>query len=425
MLETETVAIIGAGLAGHAAAEALRTEGFTGRVIIFGEEPQRPYDRPPLSKEFLKGEWEEERLYYRSTSAYDEQKIELRLNVRVEGIDTDKHLVFIANSEPVYYDHLLLAVGGYPKRLPIPGGELPGIYYLRTLADAAGIGNLLQPGAKLLVVGAGFIGCEVAAAARARETHVTVLEALSLPMANAFGAEIGEFFAAEHRARGVDLRLGEGVSEFIGRDHVEGVVSAHGNTFDCAAVVVGVGIAPAVELLKGTPIQVDNGILVDEYCRTNVPNVYAAGDVANWWHPNLMRRIRVEHWDNAAKQGEVAARNMLGRNEVYSPVPYFWSDQFDLKLQLFGHLPKNESVEFVRSGSYEDRAFNLFYHVERRIVAAVSVNRFKEARAAVKLIASGVEVDPAQLADASVNIQALAKSLIAANKTQEAGAREM
>jgi 3-phenylpropionate/trans-cinnamate dioxygenase ferredoxin reductase subunit len=408
--EGETVVIVGAGLAGYSAAETLRREGFTGRIILFGQEAERPYDRPPLSKEFLKGDWAEDRLCYRSKSAYDEQRIELRLNTRVDRIDLERQLVIAANADLTSYDHLLVATGGYPRRLSIPGSNLPEIHYLRTVHDAAVIRDLLQPGSKLLVVGAGFIGCEVAAAARARKTEVIMLESLQLPMANVFGPEIGEFFAGEHRAHGVDLRLGEGVSEFHGKDHIEAVVSAKGNTFKGTAVVVGVGITPATELVKGTPIRVDNGIVVNEHCRTNVPNVYAAGDVANWWHPVLKQRIRVEHWENAARQGEVAARNMLGKNEVYRPVPYFWSDQYDLKLQLFGHLPKDEKVRTVMRGSYDERAFSVFYQVEGRLVAAVSVNRSKEARAAVKLIESGIEIDPAQLADAATDIRSLSKS---------------
>ena len=236
-----------------------------------------------------------------------------------------------------------------------------------------------------------------------------MLEALPLPLANAFGPEVGEFFAAEHRARGVELRLGEGVLEFVGAGSVEGAVSTKGNTFACDAVVVGVGITPAVEFLRGTPVELDNGVLVDEFCRSSVEHVYAAGDVANWWHPALGRRLRVEHWDNAAKQGEAAALNMLGREHPYRPVPYFWSDQYDLKLQLYGHLPKGGPHDFRMRGSYGERSFNLFYLSGRRIIAALSVNRFRDARAAVKLIESGAEVEPDGLADPAVSIQSLTK----------------
>jgi len=236
-----------------------------------------------------------------------------------------------------------------------------------------------------------------------------MLEALPLPLAQAFGPEVGEFFAAEHRARGVELRLGEGVSEFAGAGPVEGVVSTKGNTFACDAVVVGVGITPAVEFLKGTPVELDNGVLTDEFCRSSVEDVYAAGDVANWRHPALGRRLRVEHWDNAAKQGEAAALNMLGRAQAYRPVPYFWSDQYDLKLQLYGHLPRGRPHDFRLRGSYEERSFNLFYFDGRRIIAALSVNRFRDARAAVKLIESGAEVEPDLLSDPSVSIQSLMK----------------
>ena len=409
MREHETVVIVGAGLAGHSAAESLRTEGFNGKIVLFGQESQRPYDRPPLSKEFLKGEWLEERLYYRPESAYCEQRIDLRLNTRVDGLDTEKQLVLVSEAEPVPYDHLLLAVGGYPKRLTIPGADLAGIHYLRTLEDSAEISKLLQPGVRLVVVGGGFIGCEVAAAVRARGVEVTLLEPLPLLMGHAFGPEVGGFYAAEHRAHGVNLRLGEGISEFVGHTHVESVVSAKGHTFACDSVVVGIGITPATDILKNTPVAIDNGILVDEYCRTNVPNVYAVGDVANWWHPTLRRRLRVEHWDHAGKQAITAIRNMLGQNEVYKPVPYVWTDQYDLHLQLFGSIPKDGKVEFVMRGSYDERRFNIFYHIDRRLVATVSVNRLKDARATIKLIETGIEIDPSQLADTSVDIKELVK----------------
>jgi 3-phenylpropionate/trans-cinnamate dioxygenase ferredoxin reductase subunit len=389
----------------------LRSEGFVGRITLFGEEPLLPYDRPPLSKEFLKGEWPADHLCYRSFSAYEQQGIDLRLNTRVEGLNTETQLVFVANDEPLHYDHLLLAVGGYPKRLSIAGAELAGIHYLRTLKDSAALNKELQPGAKLVVVGGGFIGCEVAAAARALGVEVTVLEAFALPMAQAFGPEIGEFYLAEHRAKGVDFRLNEAAVEFVGTDKIESVVSSSGHTYACTVAVVGVGIRPATELLKSTTIAVDGGILVDEYCRTNVANVYAVGDAANWWHPLLKRRIRVEHWDNAAKQASVAARNMLGKNEIHCPVPYFWTDQYDLRLQLYGYIPKDKQVEFVVRGSYQERSFSVFYHVERRLVAVASINRLKDARAAVKLIESGVEIEPSQLADASVDIRQLVKNL--------------
>lgn len=409
MRETETVVIVGAGLAGHSAAETLRREGFAGRIILFGREPERPYDRPPLSKEFLKGEIDKDSLYYRSRSAYDKQGIELRLNTSVNGIDANRQLVFTADRASILYDHLLIATGGHPTRLRVPGSDLAGIHYLRTMADAREIASQFLTGNRLLVVGAGFIGCELAAAARALKIEVTVLEALPHPMANVFGPEIGAFFAAEHRKHGVNLRLNEGLLEFIGRDHVSAAVSSKGNIFECTAVVVGVGLTPAVEIVKSTPIVVDNGIVVDEYCRTIIPNIYAAGDVANWWHPGLKQRIRVEHWENASKQAETAARNMLGQNEVYAPVPYFWSDQYDLRLQLFGRIPKDLQPEITLRGSFSERAFNLYYQVEQRIVAAVSVNRNKDARNAVGLIERGVEVDPALLADTSVDICSLAK----------------
>lgn len=412
MKKQDTVVIVGAGLAGHSAAEALRREGFNGRIILLGDESRRPYDRPPLSKEFLRGEWKEERLYYRPLSAYSDQRIELRLNTRVERIDTDNQLIFVAGAEPVRYDHLLLTLGGYPRRLTVPGADLRGIHYLRTLDDSLAISKLVQADAQLVVVGAGFIGCEVAAAVRTLGVQVTLLESLPLPMAQAFGPELGEFYAAEHRAHGVNLRLNEGVSAFLGDGRVECVISSTGNAYPCTGVVVGIGINLHTELLKDTPIAIDDGILVDEYCRTNVPNVYAAGDIANWWHSALKRRLRVEHWDHACNQAITAVRNMMGQQVPYHPVPYVWSDQYDLHLQMYGHIPRGEAAEFVMRGSYQERSFNLFYHVDRRLIAAVSVNRQKDARATIKLIESGIKIEPSVLADTSVDIKQLVNTAV-------------
>ena len=411
MRESETVVIVGAGLAGHSAAETLRAEGFAGRIVLLGEEERPPYDRPPLSKEFLAGAWDEERLFYRAPSAYAAQGIDLRLGARAEGLDTAAGLVVVAGSDPIPYDHLLLAMGGYPRRLAVPGSDLPGIHYLRTIDDAEALGRHLGRGERLLVVGAGFIGCEVAASARSRGVDVTVLEALSLPMGAVFGPEIGAFFAAEHLARGVDLRCEEAVSEFVGAERLEGVVSSRGLEYGCTCAVVGVGLTPATEILAATPISVADGVLVDEFCRSSVPNVYAAGDVARWWHPALGRSVRLEHWENAAKQATVAARNILGRGEVYSPVPYFWSDQFDLKLQLFGFVPKDGRVEVVMRGRHADRAFVVFYLVDGRLAAVASVNRFREARLAARLIGRAAVADPEFLADPAADLAGLVKRL--------------
>jgi 3-phenylpropionate/trans-cinnamate dioxygenase ferredoxin reductase component len=402
MMDHETVVIVGAGLAGHSAAEALRREGFNGRIVLFGEEPELPYDRPPLSKEFLKGEWKEERLYYRPASSYREQRVELRLNTRVERLDTDKQLIFIAGAEPVRYDHLVLALGGDPRRLTIPGADLAGIHYLRTLRDSIEIKKLIRPGAHVVVAGAGFIGCEVAAALRSKDVEVTVLEPLHLPMGRAFGPEIGEFYAAEHRSHGVKLQLEEGVSEFVGRDCIEAVISTKGHTYRCTGIVVGIGIVPRTELVANTAIALDNGIVVDEYCRTSVPNVYAVGDVANWWHPILGRRLRVEHWDHACNHAVTAARNILGQEESYRPVPYVWSDQYDLHLQVHGRVPEDEEAEIAMRGSYKERSFTIFYLLDRRVVASVSVNRPRDARASIKMIETGAEMDPSQPYNLSV-----------------------
>ena len=401
----ETYVIVGANIAGGSAAETLRKEGFEGRVILIGQEPDRPYDRPPLSKEYLRGEKGQEKLFFKPVSFYQEQEIDLHLGTRATGLDPTEHTLTLATGETLKYDKLLLATGSRVRRLDLPGIQLEGVYYLRTLGDSQRLADAINQSQKAVIVGAGFIGSEVAASCRMKGIDVTVLEVEPVPLRLALGDELGRVYADIHRGHGVELRLGEGIKEIQGSGRVERVITSTGSAIDCDLVAIGVGIVPETGLVEGTEIAVDNGVVVDEFCRTNLPGIYAAGDVANWWHPALKRRLRVEHWDNALNQGAAAAHNMLGQEEPYSPVLYFWSDQYDLNLQYVGYATKWDRI--VYRGDPKEQNFSAFFMEDGAMVAALAVNRFRDVNPARALIRDKRRVDEKQLADESVNLKTL------------------
>jgi 3-phenylpropionate/trans-cinnamate dioxygenase ferredoxin reductase subunit len=405
MPDRQTFVIIGANMAGGRAAQALRKEGFTGPIVLIGEEPDAPYERPPLSKEYLRGQVAKEKIYLAKEDFAAENDVDLRLGVRAERIDVAQRAVTLASGESVAYDKLLIATGGRPRRLTVPGADLDGVYYLRTFADSEAIAAELQEGKRAVVIGAGFIGAEVAASARMQGLDVTLLEIASVPLERALGADVGRIYAQLHRDHGVDLRLDEGIERIEGATRAERVVTTKGNSIDCDFVVAGVGIEPNVEIAEGTGIDVDNGIVVDEYCRTNVEDVFAAGDVANFYHPVLEQRFRVEHWENAQGQGRAAALNMLGRDEPYTDIPWFWSDQYDVNMQYAGHASSWDATA-VR-GDPEARDGTIFYLKDGRFLAVLAFNRFRDVRRARALLAAGVSPDPAQLADEDVDLQSL------------------
>lgn len=403
-----TIAIVGANLAGGRAAETLREGGFDGRIVLIGAEPDRPYERPPLSKEFLAGKMPEEKLYLRPAGYYAEQQIELRLGIRATGLDPASRTVELSDGERVSYDDLLIATGATPRRLGAPGEHLPAVLFLRTWRDSAELRRWMTRSRRVAVVGAGFIGAEVAATCRQAGLEVVLLEMLPVPLERALGARVGALYADIHREHGVDLRTGEVVAEFRGGERVEQVITASGAAIDCDFAVVGVGVAPETGWLAGSGLAIENGILVDEYCRTNRPHVYAAGDVANWWHPALGRRLRVEHFDNAQNQGVAAAKSILGQGQPYAPVPYFWSDQYDLNLQYVGHADGRD--EIVLRGSVPERSWSAFYLRDGRLQAALAVNRFKDVSAARQLIAQQIPITAEQLSDEQVDLRRLARS---------------
>jgi 3-phenylpropionate/trans-cinnamate dioxygenase ferredoxin reductase subunit len=400
----QTFVVVGASLAGAKAAETLREEGFTGHIVLIGEETERPYERPPLSKGHLLGSEEPDNVFVHEPGWYAEHDVELRLGTRVTEVDRPAKQVVLADGERVGYDRLLLATGSVVRRLDLPGGDLAGVEYLRRLPDAGRISAALAEGRRIVVVGAGWIGLEVAAAARQRGAEVTVVEMLELPLQRVLGDELGRVFADLHREHGVDLRLGiSGVREFRGEGgRVTAVVLADGTELPADTVVVGVGIAPATALAEAAGLDVDNGILVDAALRTSDPDIFAAGDVANAHNPLLGERLRVEHWANALNGGPAAARSMLGQQVSYDQVPYFFSDQYDLGMEYAGYAPPGHYDEVVFRGDRPGREFVAFWLRAGRVVAGMNVNVWDVTDAIQELIRSGREVDRAKLADPAV-----------------------
>ena len=407
MTAKESYVIVGANLAGGSAAETLRREGFDGLIHLIGLEPDRPYDRPPLSKEYLRGEKEREKLFFKPPEFYDEQEIGLRLGTGATRLDPAGQTVELDTGETLKYDKLLLATGGRIRKLKVPGTDLEEVYYLRTIGNSQRLAESINRSRKAVVVGAGFIGSEVAASLRMKGLDVTLLEIEPVPLRHVLGDELGEIYADIHRGHDVDLRLSEGIAEIQGHRRAERVITSSGASIDCDLVVIGVGVAPQTRLVDGTGIEVDNGILVDEYCRTSLPNIFAAGDVANWWHPGLGQRLRVEHWDNALNQGAAAARSMLGRQESYAPLLYFWSDQYDLNIQYLGHAVKWDHI--VYRGDPQQQKFTAFFMDDGLVLAALVVNRFKDLRPTRTLIGQKMRVDEKQLADESTDLKQLVK----------------
>ncbi len=405
MPERQTFVVVGANLAGGRAAQWLRQEGFDGKIILIGAEPDPPYERPPLSKEYLRGDMPRERLFIAPSEAYREQEIELRLGARATSISPAERSVELEHGERIRYDKLLLATGGHVRHVSVPGSELEGIHYLRTVADSERIAAELQPGRRLVVIGAGFIGAEVAATARTKGLDVHVLEMAPVPLGRVLGEELGRTYAKIHRDHGVQLHTGEAIERFEGVTRVERVVSSSGRKIDCDVVVVGVGIEPATELAQDAGLEVEDGIVVNEYCETSAPDIYAAGDVASFYHPLLDTRLRVEHWSNAQNQGITAAKNMLGKQKAYDDIPWFWSDQYDLNMQYIGHAPRWD--EIVLRGDVAGRSFTAFYIEGGRLRAALAVNHQRDIRASRELIKRGAPVSAGALRDEGRELNSL------------------
>jgi 3-phenylpropionate/trans-cinnamate dioxygenase ferredoxin reductase component len=402
--DKQTFAIVGASLAGAKAAQTLREEGFDGRVVLVGAEPERPYERPPLSKEYLRGEAEREKVFVHEASFYSDNDIELRVGENVIDVDCDHRQLALDTGERVVFDRLLLATGAEPRRLCIPGSELQGIHYLRTLADSDALRARLDAGGKLVVVGAGWIGAEVAASARQRGVEVTVIAPHQVPLERVLGPEVGAIYRDIHVDHGVQMLLGDGVASLEGDGTVERVRTKAGLVLDCTAVVVGVGAKPRTQLAAAAGLAVENGILVDGRLQTAVPGVLAAGDVANHLHPRL-GRLRVEHWDNALHQGPAAARGMLGSAERYQRLPYFFSDQYDIGMEYSGHATRWDQVVF--RGDPATREFIAFWLAGGRVLAGMNVNVWDVTEPIQALIRSGRPIDERRLSDPDVPLRDL------------------
>jgi 3-phenylpropionate/trans-cinnamate dioxygenase ferredoxin reductase component len=403
---SETFVIVGASLAGGGAAVVLRQEGFDGRVILIGAESHPPYERPPLSKDYLRSESTFEQALVQPPDFYGENGIETRFGIRATRVDAAEKVVELDGGDSVAYDRLLIATGGRNRLFPIPGlGDLAGVYDLRTVDDCERVRAEIAPGRKAVVVGMGFIGSEVAASLRQSGVDIIVVDRNRVPLRRVLGEEVGQVIEGVHRDHGATLLFEDTVAAFEGKDRVEQVTTQRGRRIECDFVVIGLGIEPVTELLANTGVEIDNGIVVDEYCRTSVEGIYAAGDVANHYHPVFGRRIRTEHWRNALDQGPAAARSMLGNGEPYDEVPWFWSDQYDFNLQYAGY--HTEWDDLVIRGNMEERNFVAFYRKDGRVLAAVAANRGRDLRRSMRLIKAQQPIDAAKLRDLDVDLREL------------------
>ena len=403
----ETFVIVGSNLTGGAAATTLRDQGFEGSIVMIGAEPHPPYERPALSKDYLRGETAASRTLLHPPEWYGDHGVDLRLGARATGLDPARRTVALEDGDSVPYDRLLLATGGRNRKLTFSGGDLQGVYQLRTIEEADAIRAEAAPGRKVAILGAGFIGCEVAASLRALGVDVEVIDRSSAPLLRVLGPEIAGLYRDVHDDHGVLFHFEEGVEALYGSgERVQEVVTTSGRRIGCDFVVAGVGIEPAVEVAEGTDIALDNGILVDEQCRTSAPDVYAAGDVANHQHPVFGRRLRVEHYDNALKMGAAAARNMLGQDAAFDDPHWFWSEQYDTRLEYEGFAVEWDRL--IVRGSLERKNFIAFYLSNGVVLAAAGMNRGKEVRRCAALIKAGRPVDPGALGDEDVDIKKLA-----------------
>jgi 3-phenylpropionate/trans-cinnamate dioxygenase ferredoxin reductase subunit len=392
--------IVGASLAGAKAAETLRAEGFDGSVVLIGQEDQYPYERPPLSKGYLLGKDSRESVFVQDSDAwYAEHQVDLRLAATVTSIDRAGHRIGLGRGEAVPYDKLLIATGASPRRLDVPGADLGHVHYLRTLPESERLSAALRGGGSVVIAGAGWIGLEVAAAAREYGCEVTVVEPEPGVLHRSLGPELGEVFADLHRSHGVTFRFGEGITELTGSGTVSGAVTSAGEELAADTVLIAVGVVPNAGLAADAGLDVDNGILADEALRTSDPDIFAAGDVANAFNSLLGRRIRVEHWGNALAGGPIAARSMLGRDASYDWVPYFFSDQYDLGMEVAGLPDPGAYDEVVYRGDKESLEFIAFWMFDRVVVAGMNVNVWDVNEDIQALIRSGTTVDPDRLAD--------------------------
>jgi 3-phenylpropionate/trans-cinnamate dioxygenase ferredoxin reductase component len=406
MASAQTFVIVGASLAGAKAAETLRTEGFDGRVVLIGEETERPYERPMLSKEYLRGEKPAAKLYVHDEGFYADNDIELLTGTQVASFDPAAHDVTLQDGSRMPYSRLLLATGAAPRRLPLPGTDLPGVRYLREMRDSDALRAAITAASRVVVIGAGWIGSEVAASARQLGAEVAIVAPEAVPLERVLGVELGGVYRDLHAEHGVDLHLSTQVEAIVGTVAAQGVRTKDGSLIEGDLVVVGVGASPRDELARDAGLDIDNGIVVDEFLRTSAADVFAAGDVASTWNPLYKKRIRLEHWANALNQGQTAARNMLGQGTAYAKLPYFYSDQYDFGMEYNGYAADWDQV--VLRGDAAGREFLAFWLRDGRVVAGMNANIWDQGDGIKALIRGGMTVDIDHLANPSVPLANLA-----------------
>ena len=405
---TRRIAIAGAGHAAGQLVTSLRQHEFDGEIVLVGDEPYLPYQRPPLSKKYLAGDMPAERLYVKPESFYDAAGVERHLGTRIEAIDRDEHCLRIEGGERIAYDKLVLAVGSRVRRLPVDGVTLPGVHYLRGIGDVDGIREGLESGRRIVIIGAGYIGLEVAAVARQAGLDVTVIEMADRVMSRVVSPELSDFYQIEHTNHGVKLRLSTGVRSIDGKRRARSVTTSDGDEIPADLVVIGVGIVPNTELASAAGLEVDNGIVVDDHCRTSDPDIYAVGDCT--LHPNNVfgRDLRLESVHNALEQAKTAAANLCGKDLAYSQVPWFWSDQYDLKLQIAGLSEGYDDV--VIRGNPAERSFSCLYLKDSRLIAIDAINAPRDFVQSKAIIAAGDPMEKERLADPETQLKDLASA---------------
>ncbi|MGA3361450.1 MAG: FAD-dependent oxidoreductase [Solirubrobacteraceae bacterium] len=407
-MSKSTFVIVGASLAGAKAAEELRTQGFDGRVVLVGAEPERPYERPPLTKDYLRGESEREKVYVHTVRFYAENEIELETATAATAIDLAEARVTLEDGRAIGFDRLLLATGAEPRAISVDGAALDGVYYLRTLADCDVLRERLETGGRVVVVGAGWIGSEFAASARQRGLDVTIVDPLALPNERIFGPQIGAFYRDVHVQHGVEMVLGESVTALLGRSAVAAVRTNGGREIACDFVVVGIGVTPRVQVAEHAGLDVENGIVVSDALQTSSPTVFAAGDVASADHPFYGERIRLEHWANALNQGPAAARSMLGEKTSYDRIPYFYSDQYDIGMEYSGYAPRWDEIVF--RGERDSGEFIAFWLKDQRVIAGMNVNVWDVNEHIQALIRTRKPIQTAALSDPDTPLESLSDS---------------
>jgi 3-phenylpropionate/trans-cinnamate dioxygenase ferredoxin reductase subunit len=407
MKADRTLAVVGASLAGAKAAEGAREAGYEGRIVLIGDEDVAPYERPPLSKAVLRGDAEPVTARVQPEDFYAAHDIDVVTDT-VTGLDAGRRILRLARGEPLPFNTAVLATGAQPRPLSVPGAALGGVHYLRTIGDALRLQAAIRQAERVAVVGAGWIGSEVAASARQMGAEVVLIEPAPTPLHRVLGATLGQVFAQLHADHGVTLRLGTGVSQLRGTSTVHEVVLDDGHVEPADIVVAGVGVVPRVELAADAGVAVDNGVVVDPHLETSASGVYAAGDVANAWHPRYGRHLRVEHWANALHQGFTAGRNAAGRRDAYERLPYFFSDQYDLGMEYVGYNDATDAL--VVRGDLEGRRFIAFWHHDGVVTAAMHVNVWDVIDDLRAIVAFGATVDLERLADPDVALRELVRT---------------